>query len=85
MPIPAEECCVHSVLVILAVVWTSSAVGVFLLFRKEMRGQDQPRSEAPLSVRSARYAGGGNPTELSSQNAHIALVHAEERVEEVAD
>lgn len=75
----------HIIMIILAFVWASSAVGVFFLFRKEMREQDPRQSEGPLSVRSARRASDGHLTQLSSQNAHIALVHAEERVEQVAD
>ena len=75
----------HGVLIILAVVWASSAVGVFCLFRKEMRAQDPPKALGPLSARSVRRASDGHLPELGTQNAHIALVHAEERVEEVAD
>ena len=71
----------HTVLITLAVVWASSAVGVFWLFRKEMRQEDIPQAEALLGVRSTRYGGDGGLTELCPQNAHIALVHAEEGVE----
>ena len=75
----------QSVLTVLALVWVSSAVGVFWLVRKEMRREDLPRADALMSVRSVRYAGDGGLTELGSQNAHIPLVHAEERVEEIAN
>lgn len=75
----------HSVLITLAVVWASSAVGVFCVFRKEMHAHDLPESEGQLGVRSALRASDGHLAELGSQNAHIALVHAKERVEQVPD
>lgn len=75
----------HGVLMILAVVWASSAVGVFCLFRKEMRAQDLPQALGPLSASSVRCASDGHLPELGTQNPHVALVHAEECVEDVAD